>query len=72
MPRNVIQYDLLISCPGDIKEELSLIEQAVNEFNTMFSDTLGIPIQHLYFQTILIILKNLKKNWRMFFVMRCM
>lgn len=45
MPRNVIQYDLLISCPGDIKEELSLIEQAVNEFNTMFSDTLGISIR---------------------------
>ena len=40
MARNVTQYDLLISCPGDIKDEVELIDQAVNEFNTMFSDTL--------------------------------
>ena len=29
MPRNVVQYDLLISCPGDITSEISVIEDAV-------------------------------------------
>lgn len=44
MPRSVTQYDLLISCPGDIHSELPLINKAVEEFNTLFSDTLGIAI----------------------------
>ena len=45
MPRSVIQYDLLISCPGDIHSELPLINKAVEEFNTLFSDALGISIR---------------------------
>ena len=45
MSRQVTQYDLLISCPGDIKEEIPLIDKAVNEFNTLFSDALGISIR---------------------------
>ncbi len=45
MARNVIQYDLLISCPGDIKNELPLIDKAVENFNTMFSDALGITVR---------------------------
>jgi len=45
MPRNVTQYDLLISCPGDIKDEILLINKAVEEFNSLFSDTLGISIR---------------------------
>lgn len=45
MPRSITQYDLLISCPGDIHSELPLINKAVEEFNTLFSDTLGISIR---------------------------
>lgn len=45
MARNVTQYDLLISCPGDITAELPLIEKAVAEFNKTFSDTLGISVR---------------------------
>ena len=45
MPRNVTQYDLLISCPGDIKDEIPLINKAVEEFNSLFSDVLGISIR---------------------------
>ena len=48
MARQVTQYDLLISCPGDIKSEIPLIEKAVGEFNTMFSDTLGISVRTKY------------------------
>ena len=45
MPRNVVQYDLLISCPEDITSEISVIEDAVLQFNTQFSDALGISIR---------------------------
>lgn len=51
MPRNVIQYDLLISCPGDIKEELSLVTRAVDEFNNLFSDALGLSIRPKHWKT---------------------
>lgn len=39
------QYDLLISCPGDIKEEIEIINRTVQNFNDQFSDTLGISIR---------------------------
>lgn len=45
MPKNVIQYDLLISCPGDIISEINIIEDAVSQFNTQFSDALGISVR---------------------------
>lgn len=45
MPENVVQYDLLISCPGDIISEINIIEDAVSQFNTQFSDALGISIR---------------------------
>ena len=45
MPRNVIQYDLLISCPGDITDEINIIDDAVSQFNTQFSDSLGISVR---------------------------
>lgn len=45
MPQNVTQYDLLISCPGDIKEEIEIINRTVQKFNDQFSDTLGISIR---------------------------
>ena len=45
MPKNVVQYDLLISCPGDITTEISIIEDAVSQFNTQFSDALGISVR---------------------------
>lgn len=45
MPKNIVQYDLLISCPGDITREISIIEDAVSQFNTQFSDALGISIR---------------------------
>ena len=45
MSHSVTQYDLLVSCPGDVKEELECIEKAVDEFNGTFSDTLSISIR---------------------------
>lgn len=45
MPKEIVQYDLLISCPGDITDEIKLIEEAVAQFNTQFSDVLGITVR---------------------------
>lgn len=45
MPKNVVQYNLLISCPGDIINEIGIIENAVSQFNTRFSDALGISVR---------------------------
>ena len=45
MAQNVTLYNLLISCPGDIKEEVALIESAVEEFNELYAEPLGITIK---------------------------
>ena len=45
MAQNVTLYNLLISCPGDIKDEMALIESAVDEFNELYADPLGITIK---------------------------
>lgn len=45
MTQNVTLYNLLISCPGDVKAEVALIETAVDEFNELYADPLGITIK---------------------------
>lgn len=48
MAQNVTLYNLLISCPGDVKKEINLIESAVNEFNELYTEYLGITIKTCY------------------------
>ena len=31
MPKKVVQYNMLISCPGDVQDEVSIIEKIVEE-----------------------------------------
>lgn len=45
MPKSIVRYDLLISCPGDVQGEIDLIKECVEEFNEKFSDTLGVMVQ---------------------------
>lgn len=45
MSQKVTLYNLLISCPGDVKEEVALIETAVDEFNELYAEPLGITIK---------------------------
>lgn len=45
MPKNITQYDLLISCPGDITEEIKAIDRCVAKFNEMFGNKLNIAIR---------------------------
>ena len=45
MAQNVTLYNLLISCPSDVNDEVALIETAVDEYNELYSDTLGVTIK---------------------------
>ena len=45
MAQNVMLYDILISCPGDITEEREIINEAIIRFNDLYSDTLGITLR---------------------------
>lgn len=45
MAQSVTLYNLLISCPGDVRDEVTLIETAVDEFNELYADPLGITIK---------------------------
>ena len=51
MPKNLAQYQLLISCPGDIITEIPIIKKVVEEFNEKFSDTLGVSIISKHWST---------------------
>jgi len=51
MPKNVTQYDLLISCPGDIQEdELTAIDSAVSDFNRTYEDVLSLRVRTKHWQ----------------------
>ncbi len=43
--QNILVYNILISCPGDIIEERKIIDEAITRFNTLFSDTLSIALR---------------------------
>lgn len=45
MPKRITQYELLISCPGDVKDEINIIHEVVSKFNSEFSNALEIMIQ---------------------------
>ena len=45
MARDITCYDLLISCPSDIQEELHAIDEVISQFNEQFSDTTGVMIR---------------------------
>jgi hypothetical protein len=45
MPKSLTQYDLLVSCPGDIKEELTIIGEVVERFNEDYADVLNMSIR---------------------------
>ena len=45
MSQSVTLHNLLISCPGDVKAEVALIESVIEEFNELFAEPLGITIK---------------------------
>ena len=45
MAKDVTCCDLLISCPGDIQDELQIIEEVISQFNEQFSDTTNVMVR---------------------------
>lgn len=43
--QNVTLYNLLISCPSDVKSEIRLIEETVDDFNELYAEPLGITVK---------------------------
>ena len=52
MPKNITQYDLLISCPGDITDEIGIVEEVVAKL------FLGKLVKNSY--TMLVLLQEIK------------
>lgn len=44
MAKTKVEYDILISCPGDVSEEIKTIENTVKRFNDTYSDILMIRL----------------------------
>ena len=51
MPKNITQYSLLLSCPGDVTAEREIAEQVVKQFNHLYSSTIGISLLLKYWGT---------------------
>ena len=45
MSRNVTEYDILISCPGDIEHVIPLIRDTFDTFNSQYSEVLGLRLK---------------------------
>lgn len=45
MPSNITVYDLLISCPSDVSQYVTLLEEEVNRFNNTFGRAENIIIR---------------------------
>lgn len=52
MPSNVTVYDLLISCPGDVMEAVTIIEAVVDGFNQKYNTTLNSGIRTKYWKKV--------------------
>lgn len=46
----ITEYDLLISCQGDIEEFTSVIEEAVKKFNSLFGRTNNVLVNAKYWK----------------------
>ena len=44
MAKNIIEYDILISCPGDVIEEIDSVNEAINKFNDLYTKVLKIRL----------------------------
>lgn len=51
MAKQITQYDLLISCPSDVKKELDIIKETVESFNRMYGDINNVSINVKHWST---------------------
>ena len=48
MAKNITHYELLISCPSDVREEIGIIEECVDNFNNEHKDHDGVFIETVH------------------------
>lgn len=48
MPRTITGYKILISCPGDVADEVGVIKDVIDDFNGRFTDSLGISLRAVH------------------------
>lgn len=51
MAKNITQYDILISCPGDVADMVPIVEKTLDRFNETYSDVLGIRLAGKHWST---------------------
>ncbi len=51
LAKQITQYDLLISCPFDVKKELEIIKETVESFNRMYGDINNVSINVKHWST---------------------
>ena len=47
----ITEYDLLISCPGDVEKFKDVIEEAVEKFNRLFGRTNSVLVNAKYWKS---------------------
>ena len=50
MPSKVTVYDLLISCPGDVWDAITVIDDVVEAFNQKYNTILNLGIRTRYWK----------------------
>ena len=51
MPKTITQYDLLISCPSDVKQELEIVNDTIKTFNNFLGAANGVAIMPRHWST---------------------
>lgn len=51
MPRNIISLTLFVACPSDLQEERSLLEEIIQEQNSIWTRNFGVQIEPISWET---------------------
>lgn len=51
MPKQLLQYDLLISCPGDVQSETIIIRECISKFNKTIGTNRGYIVSEKHWST---------------------
>lgn len=51
MPTTTTTYDILISCPGDIQDEIGIIKDTIEQFNELYTKAFHIQLKTSFWRT---------------------
>lgn len=50
MPQKTITYDILVSCPSDVKQYIIYVKEAISKFNNGYGKEHGVGLRTLYWE----------------------